>query len=148
MRILRAFVRAILWLGAGVIVLAAVSAFVLWLFLKDLPDLCGNTVTGEYISPDGTKKLVVFQRDCGATTGFVTQASLLDSGAKLENEGGNLFAADSNRGDAASGPSSGPDLKVFWKDARHLVLSHHAKVRVLRSKSEVDGIHVQYVHEP
>jgi hypothetical protein len=38
--------------------------------------MCGNYVVAEKISPDGRRKVVVFQRDCGATTGFSTQVSL------------------------------------------------------------------------
>ncbi len=148
MKIVRVLVRTILWLGAGFTVLAAVGVFAVWLFLKDLPDPCGNTEIAEYTSPDGTKKLVVFERDCGATTGFNTHASLLNDDAELGDEGGNLFAAGSNREAAASGPSGGPDLKAFWRDARHLVLSHHPKVHVFRSEREADGVHVQYIHEP
>jgi hypothetical protein len=35
---------------------------------------CGNEILAESLSPDGSKKFVVFQRSCGATTGFSTQA--------------------------------------------------------------------------
>ena len=36
-------------------------------------------------------KGVVFERSCGATTGFSTQISILPVTQKLENEGGNIF---------------------------------------------------------
>src|SRR5579871_3272982 len=60
------------------------------------PDLCGNDVIARYPSPDGRLELIVFERDCGATTRFSTQASILDRGGKLANEAGNLFQADDN----------------------------------------------------
>ena len=37
---------------------------------------CGNDLVKEVPSPNGKMKAVVFQRDCGATTGFSTQISL------------------------------------------------------------------------
>lgn len=39
--------------------------------------LSGSDLVAEYVSPDGGAKLVVFKRDCGATTSFGTRASLV-----------------------------------------------------------------------
>ena len=44
-------------------------------------NLCGNEIIEEIKSPDNKYKLVIFQRDCGATTGFSTQISILKSDA-------------------------------------------------------------------
>jgi hypothetical protein len=55
-------------------------------------DICKNEIYKEYISPDKALKAIVFQRDCGATTGFSTQISILKSNEDLDNnEGGNIF---------------------------------------------------------
>jgi hypothetical protein len=48
-----------------------------WLVISALEDLCGNDPISETPSPNGQMKVVVFQRDCGATTGFSTQVSVL-----------------------------------------------------------------------
>src|SRR5882757_3734258 len=61
---------------------------------------CENSLLGEYVSPDGTRKIVVFERSCGATTGFSTQASLLKSDQALPTTAGNLYIADDNHGAA------------------------------------------------
>ena len=52
--------------------------------------MCGNDIYSETLSPDGELKAVIFQRDCGATTGFSTQVSILDTDETLENDGGNI----------------------------------------------------------
>jgi hypothetical protein len=57
---------------------------------------CENELVGEHTSPDGQYKAVLFVRDCGATTGFNTQVSLLRSNQHLKNGSGNLFIADTD----------------------------------------------------
>jgi hypothetical protein len=61
-------------------------------------DLCGNQVTQEVSSPSGNYRAIVFEFDCGATTGFSTQVSILPANKKLKNETGNIFAAEGDRG--------------------------------------------------
>ena len=56
-----------------------------------LPDMCGNYSFSEHPSPDGSLKAVIFQRDCGATTGFSTQISMLSTNEALPNQPGNIF---------------------------------------------------------
>ena len=64
----------------AVVVSATVTALVVIAFgvflYQTFANMCGNEILGEFASPDRKKKVVVFQRDCGATTGFSTQASL------------------------------------------------------------------------
>ena len=75
---------------------------------------CGNELLREVASPDGKMKAVVFQRDCAATTGFITQVSVLSKDEKLPNESGNVFSADTNHGVAPSGEGGGPVVEVGW----------------------------------
>ena len=110
--------------AAGALLVAAIGTFA-YLF----SDMCGNDPIAEYVSPDGGAKLVVFQRDCGATTGFSTQASLVRPDAKLPGSSGNLFIADTDHGIAPSGPGGGPELRVRWDGPKRLLLQHHAKLR-------------------
>lgn len=65
-----------------------------------------------WFSPDGQREAVMFQRDCGATTGYSTQISVLDHG-ETQVGGGNAFRADDNHGVAAVGEWQGP-----WADMR------------------------------
>jgi len=64
---------------AGIcLTLVLVSAIGLWLLIDSLFP-CGNDVLTDLPSPDGKYKVVVFQRDCGATTGFSTQTTACSS---------------------------------------------------------------------
>lgn len=108
------------------------------------PDMCANEVLREHSSPGGKLKVVVFQRNCGATTGFSTQASILSVEEDLPDEGGNLFVSDTNHGAAPSGPGGGPEVRVGWKNARELWLSHHGNARIFKAEREVRGIAVSY----
>ncbi len=106
--------------------------------------MCGNDLVAEHVSPDGGTKLVVFQRDCGATTGFSTQASLVRPDAKLPSSSGNLFIADTDHGIGPSSPGGGPELRVRWEGPKHLLLQHHAKARVFKAERGLNGIEVRY----
>lgn len=64
------------------------------LFIYATSDMCGNEVYSQVVSPDGKHKAVVFQRDCGATTGFSTQISIIDFSDALKNESGNIYIID------------------------------------------------------
>jgi len=44
-------------------------------FFSDLPDLCANTLIENVTSSDKKWKVVLFERDCGATTDFSSQIS-------------------------------------------------------------------------
>lgn len=57
---------------------------------------CGNTVLQSVVSPDGRIKAVVFSRDCGATTGYSTQLSLVSADSTLPNESGNTHIMKGN----------------------------------------------------
>jgi hypothetical protein len=93
-------------------------------------DLCGNDKLAEYPSPDRQWKVVVFQRDCGATTGFSTQAALLPLEEEWPNRSGNIFTSTTDHGAAPSGPGGGPELGVYWESSTVLVLRHHPKASV------------------
>jgi hypothetical protein len=110
------------------------------------PDMCGNEVVAEYVSPDRAKKIVVFQRDCGATTGFSTQASLVNASEKAPTEGGNLFVADTDHGAAPAAAWGGPALAVRWLDPKLVILEHHARARVFKAEKLINGVAVRYTH--
>ena len=47
---------------------------------EGLPNPCGeDELISEAVSPSQAMKVVVFMRDCGATTSFSTHVSILDS---------------------------------------------------------------------
>ena len=107
-------------------------------------DSCGNDKIAEIPSPDQNNKVVIFQRDCGATTGFSTQASLVPANSTFTNDGGNLFAADTDHGRAPAAERGGPELRVIWKDSKNLVLQYHSATRIFLKEKKLLGISVTY----
>ena len=91
-----------------------------------------NKINGEFVSPDGKKKVVVFSRAVDATTGVNTQASVLEADEKLSNEPGNAFIIDNGSAD------------VFWRgdDSVLIVLDSHA--RVFKKETFIRGVTVEY----
>ena len=57
-------------------------------------DMCANTIVNASTSPNGKWKAVLFERNCGATTGFSSQISLIKADKELNNEAGNIYIAD------------------------------------------------------
>jgi hypothetical protein len=109
-----------------------------------LSGMCGNHPLAEFVSPDGGAKVVVFERDCDATTGFSTQASLVKPDDQLPANSGNLFIADTGHGIAPSDSGSGPDLRVRWVNAKRVMLQHHVKARIFKAERNIEGIEVRY----
>ena len=124
----------------GIMVVAAISliARVHW------KTECENAFISESPSPDGARKIVVFERDCGATTGFSTQASLLKSDQSLPTAAGNIYIADDNHGAVRSGPGGGPPLGIRWKSPRAVVLTGAAGARVFLAKEQVEDVQIEY----
>lgn len=104
--------------------------------------MCGNTFIAEHLSPDSAHEVIIFQRHCGATTGYTTHVLLSET---LPERGvtplgtGNVLIVDDN---AAS-----VDLKVRWIDTKTVELSHR-KTRIDTRRPEVYGIEIRYVEHP
>ena len=86
-------------------------------------------------SPDGKIEAVIFERDCGATTDFTTQISIVPKGASLRNEAGNAFIADSNHGAAPAARWGGPPSDVKWIANRQIMISIHPATRISLQKT-------------
>ncbi len=130
--------RVVLWFTVYFVALVIAVVVYFWFFV---PDMCANEIISESSSPDGVKRLVMFQRDCGATTGLSTHVSVLSASTPLPNKSGNLYVSDLNHGAAPSGPA----VKVAWVSNQSVVLTYHPMVRVFKSESEVDGVRASYI---
>lgn len=117
-----------------------------WAFLvHTTADLCGNTVLATVPSPDGTLQAIVFERDCGATTGFSTQVSIVKEGARLSNGPGNAFVADDDHGAASAARGRGPDVTAEWRGTDTLVVQYDGRARVFHAAPRVRGITVRVI---
>ena len=105
---------------------------------------CANTVLQTVPDPSQRMQAVVFQRDCGATTGFSTQVSILPAGTQLPDDGGNAFVADAAPGAAPVYTARSPEVTVQWLAPGHLEVRHDPGVRIFRSEEQVDGVRITY----
>ncbi len=106
-------------------------------------DGCGNDIVSRVDAPGGALSAVMFQRDCGATTGFTTQVSILRAGEALAGKG-NVFIADDDHGAARVGPWDGPWADIRWLGPDHLRIRYAAKTRVFLKQESMAGVRVTY----
>ena len=112
--------------------------------------MCGNQILSTTPASDGAVTAVVFVRDCGATTGVATEVSILSSGIRLPNDGGNVLIAGDNHGRAHSGPGNVPKVDVKWTGARELLVVYEATASITKVAQSVGGVTVHFqeqVHE-
>jgi hypothetical protein len=115
-------------------------------------DPCGNEVISRVASPGGAYQAIIFERDCGATTGFSTQVSVLPGDAVFREqasfwcptEQGNVLVIDGDHGAAPAGPGGGPEVAARWEDEHRLVLSYHPRARVFRANLGVGAVVIQH----
>jgi hypothetical protein len=81
-------------LGVVLLLLVVVVAGCGVLLWSSSKILCRNDVFQEVYSPNGEYKVEIFERNCGATTGYSTQLSILTASEDLPNSHGNIFTMD------------------------------------------------------
>jgi hypothetical protein len=74
----------------------------------------------------------VFTRDCGATTGFSTQLSVVSSG-QLPEGSGNALVLDGS-----------VPLKLSWPSSNSLSVSGLGQAKVFHETAQVNGVGVSY----
>ncbi len=95
------------------------------------PPLCENRLLKETLSPDGNQKAVLFERNCGATTNYSYQISVLPRNAQLPNESGNAFSS------YVQNPS------VQWDDNRQILIKA-PKTGRYRVEKKVGDVSIRY----
>jgi hypothetical protein len=103
-------------------------------------DMCGNNISKEINSPDKKLKAVIFIRDCGATTGFSSQLSIIDFSDKLENESGNVLIIS----DKEYGENGNADLNAEWNGVNELIIYFNLKAITFKKETEIDDIKITY----
>jgi len=131
--------------GASLLITASVAYFA-WRFYEIDEHACGNQILGTYPSPGGPKKVVLFVRDCGATTAWSVEASIMAPAEELhDTDKGNIFAADSDHGAAAEyNPVGGPAVKVAWTDSNELEISYSQGARIFLEISQFAETQINY----
>jgi hypothetical protein len=117
------------------IVFLAAGALYVAMFVSLFAGACANTVWQKAANPEVQTTAFFFERNCGATTGFSTQLSIV-RGDELPDEGGNVLVIDGYF----------DEMKIEWKGADMLVVSNvPANARVFRRVKAIDGVTVEYL---
>ena len=138
------------WRKAGSFLLGIVALLVItgigitYAIGKAFDDTCENQLLSEVLSPDQVYRAIIFQRSCGATTGFSTQVSVLEAMGTLPNKSGNIFVADTDRGKAPSGMGGGPEIKISWVSSRSIHLTYRKNARVFFANPHVLEVSATY----
>lgn len=106
-------------------------------------DGCGNEVIARSDAPGGAHSAVMFERNCGATTGFSTQISIVSSGEQPSGAG-NAFVADDDHGAAVTGDWGGPWAEMKWVAPDQLHVRYAAKSRIFEQDETVSGVRISY----
>jgi hypothetical protein len=116
-----------------------------WWINSAFDDMCANSLISETPSPNKQMKAVIYERNCGATTGFSTQVSVLPINRVLpRSKSGNLFIADTNHGAAPNGARGGPEVRVRWRGNKVLSVIHHKAARVFLDRQKTQDITIIY----
>jgi hypothetical protein len=95
---------------------------------------CDNVVSKVATSPSGSHSAVVFSRECGATSGFSTQVSVIRGGSRLPDDGGNTLIL----GDQV-------EVGLTWSGDGDLIIAYSSSSEAFRKESMVAGVGVRYV---
>lgn len=109
--------------------------------------LCQDTVVSKHSSPDGRFVAVVFYRNCGATTPFTTEISVMRSGEDAVSEGpeGNILSMTDPPGSKETLSRNGViEARVTWKSPQLLAISTPRRAVVGKRVSHVGDIKVEF----
>jgi hypothetical protein len=125
-----AFKRGCLLLSVAAVVTIIVA------FLAADRGMCGNDVCHEYPAPSGTKRLVMYQRSCGATTYWSVHARIVFEGAELPNDSGLVLM---NHGTCLGRDAELPSIGVTWRADERVTITYPGLVS---SDTTMNGVHV------
>jgi hypothetical protein len=106
-------------------------------------DGCGKIIVSSEKATDALHAAVLFERDCGATTGFSTQVSVLNAGERRLGSG-NVFIADGDHGAAQAAPWGGPWTELMWLSPSRLLVRYDTKARVFQRSETVSGVQISF----
>lgn len=133
--------RLILALVAIVVLIVGGGVFYI---RSTFPPFCENTVIATVPSPDARQNAVLFVRNCGATSAFSSELSILPADGGLQNMAGNTFIATG--GESATETTwGGPALSAAWTQADRLTVRYDPTARTIKSEAMVEGVSVDYL---
>lgn len=138
MNSLKHFIQGIGYIIGGIVLLIIVLFGALFFLLE--PG-CGNVIRETIFSPDQTHKIILYTRDCGATSGFSTHIALANADEDID-DATVIFVADDDHGKANSHPIYPEliDIRARWVRNDLLELSYDKNARLFKEKARADRI--------
>ena len=121
----------------------ALAALSLTLPLGGQASACNNVEIARAASPSGKLTAVMFNRDCGATTGFSTQISIV-AGEEEASGIGNIFRADTDHGKAQTGHWGGPLVEIKWLAPDRLTIRYAKGARIFEQKEAFEDVDITF----
>jgi hypothetical protein len=108
--------------------------------------MCGNEIVEELSSPNKNFKAVIFIRDCGATTGYSTQLSIIGNSANLDDEGGNVLIMSDKTRYGLTSENGGAKVKATWTSDSTMTIYLDKRTEVMEheDEDEISGIKISY----
>jgi hypothetical protein len=111
---------------------------------------CENTSEKEVISPDGRRKVVIYDRGCGATTGFITGISILPVNQDVtDSDEANVMLAGNIVRNFTIDPSGKRIDGEMNFDARwygnELLTVYYLESRFIEKHANFDGIAIRFL---
>jgi hypothetical protein len=118
-------------LVAITVVPVALVGGLLWWVAGLVPE-CSNTLVSQLDSPDASKSMVVFTRDCGAN-GLNTQAVIMPTGGTLEGGATGFVALDGRQ-----------ELEARWDAYGNLEVTLPQGATIVQQQDEAAGTTIIY----
>lgn len=112
----------------------SILIFISILLLQCNFSLCGNEVLQEIPNTSKTLKAIKFSRDCGATTGFSTQVSILPYGSRLKDEPGNTFIINGQN-----------TCETKWITNSEIEIHYNKYEQIFKNDSIVNGVKISFI---
>ena len=106
---------------------------VLSIFMMGLAGCCDNEVDQVVLSPSGARMAVMFNRNCGATTGFNTQISIVPRANSSPDGVGNALILSDHM-----------PLQMRWVSDSELRVSGLGTATVVIRNAMVNGVSITY----
>lgn len=125
--------KRIIWVFIGFLMFCVVCLLIIpGYFVSGLIEgaLCGNQIINRQENLNQTYDFVIFERDCGATTDYSYQLSILKHGENLKNKAGNIYITDS-------------PFTAEWTSKNTLKING-ATTKAYKRESQYKGIRILY----
>lgn len=139
----RSDLRPIYWIAGIALVVVFVPSLLIGLLFSNM---CGTSRITEVPSPDGRHKLVVYNFDCGATTDFSLDVSLLRADQELPKyKPSTLLYHRYHQCPTPAGPER--NFEVKWEDSRHVTVLVGGLDTAAKTKHQ-DGVEISFGNLP